>query len=267
MRTPLVLLPGMMCDRRLFEPQIEALADIAEIWVGHIGAAASVEEIAAGVLEDVPFARFALCGLSMGGIVAMQILAQAPDRVTHVALLDTNHLPEVPERQRLRGPQIERVRQGQLREVLIEEMKPNYLAAAQQADAALQERVLDMGLQLGPDVFERQSLALRDRPDATNALRRFGGPALVLCGEEDKLCPPERHRAIADLISCSTLVVVPSAGHLTTLEAPTSVNAALRAWLLSAACTTRPGSPAFSRRGEPYAQELAVGHGSDGSVG
>jgi pimeloyl-ACP methyl ester carboxylesterase len=264
MRTPLVLLPGMMCDERLFEPQIEALGDIAEIWVGHIGAAASVEKIAAGVLEEVPFRRFALCGLSMGGIVAMQILAQAPDQVTHLALLDTNHLPEIPERQRLRGPQIERVRQGRLREVLIEEMKPNYLADAHQADAALLERVLDMGLQLGQDAFERQSLALRDRPDATAVLRRFSGPALVLCGEEDKLCPPERHRAIADLIPGSTLVVVPGAGHLTTLEAPTSVNAALRAWLLSAASADQPGPPAFSGRSESAAPNLAAGRHSEG---
>jgi pimeloyl-ACP methyl ester carboxylesterase len=264
MRTPLVLLPGMMCDGRLFDPQIEALGDIAEIWVGHIGAAASVERIAAGVLEEVPFRRFALCGLSMGGIVALQILAQAPERVTHLALLDTNHLPEIPERQRLRGPQIERVRQGRLREVLIEEMKPNYLAGAHQADAALLERVLDMGLQLGPDVFERQSLALRDRPDATAVLRRFSGPALVLCGEEDKLCPPERHRAIADLIPGSTLVVVPGAGHLTTLEAPTSVNAALRAWLLSAASADQPGPPAYSGRSEPAAPNLAAGRHSEG---
>jgi pimeloyl-ACP methyl ester carboxylesterase len=251
MRTPLVLLPGMMCDERLFEPQIEALKDIAEIWVGHIGAAASVEKIAAGVLEEVPFRRFALCGLSMGGIVAMQILAQAPERVTQLALLDTNHLPETPERQQLRGPQIERVRQGRLREVLIEEMKPNYLAGAHQADASLLERVLDMGLRLGPDAFERQSLALRDRPDATEALRRFGGPALVLCGEEDKLCLPERHRAIADLMPDSTLVIVPGAGHLTTLEAPTNVNDALRAWLLSGARAAQPGSSAISELAEP----------------
>lgn len=263
MRTPLALLPGMMCDERLFEPQIEALGDIAEIWVGHIGAAASVEKIAAGVLEEVPFRRFALCGLSMGGIVAMQILAQAPDRVTHLALLDTNHLPEMPERRRLRGPQIERVRQGRLREVLIEEMKPNYLAGAHHADAALLERVLDMGLQLGPDVFERQSLALRDRPDATAVLRRFSGPALVLCGEEDKLCPPERHRAIADLMPGSTLTVVPGAGHLTTLEAPTSVNDALRVWLLSGVCTAQPGSSALSELIEPTAPNPEAGHHSE----
>ena len=263
MRTPLVLLPGMMCDERLFEPQIGTLGDIAEIWVGHIGAAATVEKIAAGVLEGVPFARFALCGLSMGGIVAMQILAQAPDRVTHLALLDTNHLPEAPERQRLRGPQIERVRQGRLREVLIEEMKPNYLAGAHQTDSALLERVLDMGLQMGPDVFERQSLALRDRPDATTALRRFGGPALVLCGEEDKLCPPEGHRAIADLMPGSTLTVVPGAGHLTTLEAPTSVNDALRFWLLSGVCAAQPGPSAFSGLIEPAAPNPAAGRHSE----
>lgn len=264
MRTPLVLLPGMMCDARLFEPQIAALHDVANTWVGSLGGAASVEEIAVGILGEVPFERFALCGLSMGGIVAMQIIAQAPRRVTHLALLDTNHLPETPERRRLRGPQIDRVRRGGLREVLIEEMKPNYLGSAHRGDPALLERVLAMGLTLGPDVFERQSLALRDRSDASEVLPQFRGPALVLCGAEDRLCPPERHRAMADLMPGSTLVVAPGAGHLSTLEAPDAVNAALRAWLLQPPGTARPRPSDPSQHSPPAEARQEAGGGADG---
>ncbi|HEV2560337.1 MAG TPA: alpha/beta fold hydrolase [Microvirga sp.] len=240
----------MMCDERLFEPQVTALADVADMWVGSITGASSIEAIADGLLETVPFERFALCGLSMGGIVAMQVIERASHRVTRVALLDTNHLAETPERRELRAPQIDRVRRGGLREVLIEEMKPNYLGGAHRDDAALLDRVLAMGLALGPDVFERQSRALRDRPDASDVLRRFRGPALVLCGEEDRLCPPERHRAMADLMPGSTLVVVPGAGHLSTLEAPDIVNGALRTWLLqpSLVAQPRPAAPRVARQ-------------------
>ena len=127
-RKPLLLLPGRMCDGRLFAAQFEGLADIAEMAVGDIGGADSIGGIAEQVLAASPWPRFALAGRSMGGIVAMEILRRAPEQVERLALMDNNHLAETPERQALRQPQIERALLGGLRQVLIEEMKPLYLA-------------------------------------------------------------------------------------------------------------------------------------------
>ncbi|KAA2244243.1 alpha/beta fold hydrolase [Salinarimonas soli] len=231
MRAPLVLLPGMMCDARLFAPQVSALSDVAEPWVGDIGGADSIEALAGDILARAPFDRFALAGLSMGGIVAMAILRAAPERVERLALLDTNHRAETPERRALRGPQIERARAGELRVLLVDEMKPAYLGPAHRADAGLLDLILAMGLDLGPAIFERQSVALRDRPDATEALRAYGGPSLVLCGRHDALCPPERHAEIAGLLGNARLTVIEGAGHLPTLEEPEAVTSALRLWL------------------------------------
>jgi pimeloyl-ACP methyl ester carboxylesterase len=232
MRTPLVLLPGMMCDARLFEPQIKALSEVADIWVGDITRHRTMEALAAAVLNEAPFPRFALAGLSMGGIVAMRVLAQASGRVTRLGLLDTNHFAEAPERQALRQPQIDRAKAGQLRAVLVDEMKPNYLGPTHRTDQVLLDRVLAMGMDLGPEVFERQSLALRNRPDSSETLASYDGLTLLLCGEHDALCPPARHAAMAGLLRNADLVIVAGAGHLTTLEEPATVNEALRAWLL-----------------------------------
>jgi pimeloyl-ACP methyl ester carboxylesterase len=232
-RIPLVLLPGMMCDGRLFAPQVAALSDVADVWVGDITRSDSVEALAADVLADAPFAAFALAGLSMGGIVAMHMVAQARARIPRLALLDTNHLAESAERQAQREPQIARVRAGELRQVLVEEMKPHYLAPVHRGDQGILDLVLSMGLALGPDVFERQSLALRGRPDATGSLRGYPGHALVLCGRFDALCPVSRHEAMAALLPQSHLAVVEKAGHLPTLEEPDTVSSALRAWLIS----------------------------------
>lgn len=230
MAEPLVLLPGMMCDARLFAPQTAALADAAEVSVGEITAHDGMDALADAVLAEAP-QRFALGGLSMGGIVALAIVARAPERVTRLALLDTNHRPDPPERRPVRDRQIAEVRAGRLREVLIEEMKPNYLGRASARDRDLLDLVAAMGDALGPEVFVRQSLALRNRPDRTAALAAYPGPTLVLCGSEDRLCPPERHREMASLARDATLVIVPEAGHLSTLERPEAVNAALRSWL------------------------------------
>ncbi|MEM9795085.1 MAG: alpha/beta fold hydrolase [Pseudomonadota bacterium] len=226
--TPLVLLPGMMCDARLFAPQIAAISDRA-VMVAPLGGADSMAGLAAGVLAVAP-PRFALAGLSMGGIVAMEIVAQAPERVAGLCLMDTNPLAERPEVAAARQPQIAHVRDGGLGAVMRDEMKPNYLADGPRRPAIL-ELCMEMATALGPQVFARQSRALMARPDRQDVLRGVRVPSLVLCGAEDSLCPPARHELMRDLIPEARLVVVDGAGHLPVLERPEAVNAALSAWL------------------------------------
>lgn len=229
--TPLLLLPGMMCDARVFAPQIEALGGGRDVRVGDIGRHDSMAAIAAGLLDELPWRRFAVAGLSMGGIVAMAMLARAPERIERVALLDSNHRAEPPERRPVRDRQIAASEAGGLRAVIVDEMKPHYLARRGRRNAKLLDTLVAMAEALGPTVFARQSRALRDRPDYGGPLSAYGGPMLVLCGAEDRLCPPERHREIAALRAGAALVVVPEAGHISTLEQPAAVTAALRDWL------------------------------------
>ena len=228
--TPLLLIPGMMCDARVFAPQIASLSAGRTVTVAAIGGADTIEALARQVLCDAP-PRFALAGLSMGGIVGMEILGQAPDRVERVALMDTNHRAETPDRQALRRPQVERVFGGALRQVLIEEMKPLYLAPENRKDEGILNCALDMAIALGPDVFARQSEALRTRPDQSATLRATRIPSLVLCGEHDSLCPVERHREMAESMPRGRLEIIAGAGHLSTLERPIETNLALRRWL------------------------------------
>ena len=229
----LVLLPGMMCDQRLWEHQIEALAEVCDIRVGDIGTAPEVAAIARGVLEVAP-QTFALAGLSMGGIVALEMWRQAPERIERLALLDSNFRADASERQVLRNDQIERVRGGALEAVLRDELKPNYLAHCHKNDTALLDRVLRMGLELGPEVFIRQSEALRDRPDSTATLSTITCPTLVLCGDEDELCPVSLHREMAAAIRNAELCIIDSCGHLSTMEQPGAVTETLHNWLSAA---------------------------------
>jgi pimeloyl-ACP methyl ester carboxylesterase len=226
--TPLVLLPGMVCDGRLFGPQIAAFGDRTLHLAPMVGAV-TVQALAAQILADAP-PRFALAGLSMGGIVAMEIMAQASDRVTHLALLDTNPRAEMPEVQARRAPQIAKVQAGGLEAVMRDEMKPNYLTDGPNRGAIL-DLCMDMALTLGPKAFVNQSLALRDRPDQQTTLSRVTVPTLILCGRQDTLCPVERHELMHALIPHSTLHIVENAGHLPTLEQPDLTTAALRHWL------------------------------------
>ncbi len=228
MTLPLVLLPGMMCDGRLFAPQIAVLGKRA-VQLAPLTDHDTVAALAAGVLARAP-PRFALAGLSMGGIVAMEVLRQAPDRVQRLALLDTNPRAETPQVQAGRAPQIAKALAGGLDAVMREEMKPNYLAPGTGFSAVL-DLCMAMALDLGPQVFARQSAALRDRPDQQDTLRRFKGPALVLMGAHDRLCPRERHDLMHALMPHSRLDIIADAGHLPVLENPDATNAALLRWL------------------------------------
>lgn len=226
---PLVLLPGMMCDYRLFAPQITALGGRHCIILPPIGRHDSIAALAVEVLAHAP-PRFALAGLSMGGVIALEILAQAAHRVERLALLDSNPRAEAPEAQARRAPQIARANAGDLVGVLRDEMKPHYLANGPNTGAIL-DLCMEMALGLGPKVFENQSLALKNRHDQQDTLRRYTKPALVLCGAEDRLCPVERHKLMHSLMPHSTLTIIPGAGHLTTLEKPLETTAALTRWL------------------------------------
>jgi pimeloyl-ACP methyl ester carboxylesterase len=228
-KDPLVLLPGMMCDARLFGPQINAFSPSRAVGVADISGQDKMEALARAVLDNAP-PSFALAGLSLGGIIAMEIIRQAPERVTRLALLDTNPLAEAEAVKARRGPQIAKARAGQLATVMREEMKPNYLTDGPNR-AAILDLCMDMALQQGPDVFIRQSIALRDRRDQQDTLRSVTVPTLIMCGRQDALCPPSRHEFMHALIPHSTLVVVEGAGHLPTLEQPVETTTALKHWL------------------------------------
>lgn len=225
--TPLVLIPGMMCDARMWGG-IDR--DLGVPVIHHIPTEAeTIADLATLFLTDAP-PHFALAGLSMGGILAMEILRQAPDRVTRLALLDTNPRAETAAAQARRAPQIARVLAGDLDGVMRREMKPNYLAPGPNK-ATILDLCMDMALTLGPQVFARQSRALRDRPDQQATLAAFKGPALVLMGAEDKLCPLDRHQLMHDLIPQSRLQIIANAAHLPPLEQPEATARALRDWL------------------------------------
>ncbi len=220
----IVLLPGMMCDERLFSPQIAAFAQ--PVFVADTTRSDNFADMAARLLAEAP-PRFAMAGLSMGGILAFEIWRQAPARVTHLALLDTNARQDPPDRKAIRFEQIAAAAEGRLTELARESLKPLYLAEKNRDDEAILATILDMALALGPEVFERQSLALMNRPDSTATLATITCPTTVICGREDRICPVRLHEFMASEIPGAEMLVIDDCGHLSTLEQPGAVTAEL----------------------------------------
>ena len=224
------MVPGMMCDERIFLPQIEELSKSLEVTIADISSFSSVRELASDVLKKAP-KIFSLLGHSMGGIVAMEIYSQEPNRIEKLILMDTNPKAELDEVKLKREPQIRDANKGKLLEVMRDEMKPNYLADSENQSSVLNV-CMDMALTLGSDVFTNQSRALQSRADQQNTIQSINIPVLIMCGSEDKLCTVERHEMMHNMISDSDLKIINNAGHMPTLEQPRETTEVLKEWLM-----------------------------------
>lgn len=230
----LVLLPGLMCDAAVWEPVTALLGEGQACCIVDHGDADSLAEMARRLLDAAP-QRFALAGHSMGGRVALEVLRQAPERVSRVALLDTGF------RERASGAAGEAEAAG--RHALLALARKQGVRAmaavwtrgmvdpARLADAALIEAIVAMFERKSADVFANQLRALLSRPDALDVLARIAVPTLVLCGRHDSWAPPAQHQELAGAIPGAALEIVDAAGHMSTMEQPAAVAAALQRWL------------------------------------
>jgi pimeloyl-ACP methyl ester carboxylesterase len=228
-RTPLVLLPGLLCDAALWQPQSTELADIAAPIVCDLTRHDSLAAMAASVLADAP-EYFSLAGLSMGGYVAQEIMRQAPQRVLRLALLDTSARNDTDEQRARRRGLIELVGKGEFKGVT-PRLLPLLIHPDRLVDQALVDIVMGMAERVGKEAFLRQQNAIIGRPDGRADLKRIACPTLVLCGRQDALTPVSAHEEIAAAVHCARLEIIENCGHLSTLEAPALVNRALRDWL------------------------------------
>ncbi len=225
----LILLPGLLCTRALWRPQIEALSPFADISVADVAAHNSMAEIAVMVLAAAP-QRFALAGLSMGGYVAFEILRQAPERVERVAFLDTSARTDTVEISARRRGLIELAQKGTFKGVT-PKLIPMLIHPERIDDMVLTGQITAMAEDIGRDGFLRQQAAILTRTDSRPHLADITCPTLVLVGRQDALIPPDHAEEIAAGIDGANLVYIEDSGHLPTLEQPEETTAALRRWL------------------------------------
>jgi pimeloyl-ACP methyl ester carboxylesterase len=229
MSEPLLLIPGLNCTGALFAPQRAGLGKGREILVADIGQDDTIAGFAHRALADAP-ERFALAGLSMGGYVCLEILRQAPGRVTRLALLDTSARPDGEEATQRRLRLMRIAESGRFADVhpllwdrLVQQTRRN--------DRDLEGIVKAMMDETGPDAFVRQQRAIIGRMDSRPGLGSIDVPTLVLVGDDDVITPPAHARELAEGIPGAKLVEIHDCGHLSTLERPEPVNEALERWL------------------------------------
>ena len=202
MKLPIILLPGLMCDERLFQPQLEFLLQERNVIFAKTFGFETISEIASSILKTAP-EQFILGGLSFGGIVALEIVRQSPEKINKLILMDTSHQAEPKYISEKREHQILDVKKGNLKRVMFEEHIPNYLADGS-TTGSISDLCIKMALKLGAKVFIQQSRALMSRIDQTATLQNIEIPTMLLCGKYDRLCNTRVHEKMHDLIKKST---------------------------------------------------------------
>lgn len=231
MKSGLVLLPGLLCDGALWASQVADLPEVAECWVPESLAQGSMQAMAHAVLRDAPFDRFAVAGLSMGGYVCMEIMRQAPQRISACALLDTRAAADSPEETQRRHDLMRLAQTARGFQPVTTRMLPLLVHNSRLGDTALVEVVRGMAQRTGIDAYVRQQQAIISRPDSRADLEQIAIPSLVLCGRQDVLTTLSDHQEMARLIPGAEFVIIEECGHLSPLERPDEVNAALRNWI------------------------------------
>ncbi len=232
-RTPLLLLPGLLNDTRVWDPVRRALPADRTVVAALTDSADSTADLAAAALALMPPGRFAVAGFSLGGYVALEVCRQARDRVAGVALLDTGARADTEESTQNRRRMIGALAGGGASFAQVASaFASRLLHPAHATDPQLLELLADMARTVGPEGFVRQQTAAMNRPDRRDLLGELSCPALVLCGRDDQVTPPELSQEMARLLKGDVeLVLVPDSGHMSTLEQPAAVVEAVLRWI------------------------------------
>jgi pimeloyl-ACP methyl ester carboxylesterase len=230
MRHTLYLLPGLLCDERVWQHQQQNLRSVVDIRIPDFKHHDSLDAMAAAVLAAAP-PQFYLAGHSMGSRVALAILAKAPQRILKLALLDTGLHPAAAGEQGKRQALID-LAANEGMAALARSWGPPMVHPARQSDAVFMQSIYDMVESYTVESFRNQARALLQRPDATPFLAKAPSGTLLLCGREDAWSPPSQHEEIARALpDHPPVVLIDNSGHMAPMEQPEAVTAAMRNWL------------------------------------
>ena len=234
--TPLLLLPGLMNDSRIWNPLTTAIAGDRTVHVAPTHLHDSIAESARDAMAAMPAGSFAVAGFSLGGYVAQEVCRQAGGRIAGLGLLDTGARADTEE--------VKQGREGMIQALdgaegagtatfgqVAQGFAARIVHASRLQDRELLHLLFDMASTVGSKGFVRQQRAAMNRVDTRDLLPRMNVPAVVVCGREDQITPFSLSQEMASLLPDAELVAVAEAGHMSILEQPATVVAALVRWL------------------------------------
>ena len=220
------MIPGLVANHRMWLETADYLSDIANCHIAGLAPLDSLSEMAHLILREAPD-RFALAGWSMGGYLAFEILRQAEHRVTHLALMSTNALPEARD-VALRRRMMKRDAETKGYLTMIENITPRFLHPESVRDGRAARVMRQQAREVGFHAFLQHQQAMINRADNRDIARNISCPTVVMVGDQDIVTPVSGHEELTELIPDAGLSVVPGCGHMITLENPLATAQTLR---------------------------------------
>lgn len=227
---PLVFLPGLLCDKRLFKTQIEAFNKLTITQFINLNAATSIEQMAKLTLKHAP-KEFGLVGFSMGGYVAFEILRQNPNAVKKLALISTTARLDTPEMRQRRKDFITLAKRGKFRGIT-RQLLPQMIAPSRLQDHELTQEIIKMGRDSEAQTFINQETAILGRQESLKLLPKIECPTYIIAGQQDLVTPPECQTTMCRLIPDAHLYLLENTGHMLPMEQPEKSTTLLRNWYL-----------------------------------
>lgn len=228
-RPHVVFIPGLQCTADLFSHQLAHLSRSFDCTLADTLSDETIDSMATRLLEAAP-ERFSLVGLSMGGYVAFETIARAPDRVERLVLIDTSARADREEQKAARRD-IMRIAERDGARAAVDAVYDRIVAPANASDDGLRARIHAMADDVGVPAYLRQQAAIMERRDVREELRGVRLPTLVVVGEEDALTPPKLSEEMAGLIPNAHLEQIAQCGHMATMEQPAIVSGLLERFL------------------------------------
>ncbi len=212
-----LLIPGLICDRFVWEPVLARLdAEVADLTTQD-----NLTVMAQDCLDRYP-GTLRVAGHSMGARVAMEMARIAPDRIERLALLDTGIHPLADGEIEKRRAIVDFANTNGM-QALADRWLPGMVTPENQKNADLMRGLTDMVLRMTPEIHARQINALVHRPDAGIYLPQITCPTLLMVGEDDQWSPVAQHQTMLDLMPNARLEVIAQAGHFAPVERPDAV--------------------------------------------
>jgi pimeloyl-ACP methyl ester carboxylesterase len=228
MQLPLVLLGGTLCDAALWQPLCRHLPQ-HPIIIPEIAGADSAEQLAAQLLVDIP-PRFLLAGFSLGALVALEMQAQATQRIAGLALMAVNPLADAPINATGRIALLAQAAETGMASV-IEQLWPRYVHASRLAESELRRTLVKMAERSSVERFRQQTAIAIQRRDLRHTLPALQAPLLILNGDSDVICTPEHHRLLTKAAPAARQITLEQCGHFLPLEMPQACASALQTWI------------------------------------
>lgn len=187
-----------------------------------------------GLLDHLAIQRIAVCGLSMGGYIAFELLRQAPGRVAALVLSDTRARADDDAGRAARHRAAAGARSGELPALLASLLERLLSPVSRESRPRTVERLREIMQATSPESFARAATGMAERPDSSELLPQIRVPTLVVVGADDTVTPPTEARSMVDAIPGAGLEVIAEAGHVPCLERPATFNRAVYGFLQDA---------------------------------